>query len=113
MTNEDLYAILSKIAESGQTITYGRVARLAGGNPLRPSTTLFRMLTEIAEQENDSGRPLLSVVVVRADTGMPGAGFFDLARRLGLLDSSDGSDEEVFFRDELRRVHEHWAEENV
>jgi len=49
-------------------------------------------------------------VVVLADRGLPGHGFFKLARELNLFRSGD---ETEFHAAELRRVHECWRQPGV
>ncbi|HEX2849946.1 MAG TPA: hypothetical protein VHN98_05315 [Acidimicrobiales bacterium] len=44
---------------------------------------LARVLRAVSTAEDDAGRGLLSAIVVRADTGRPGRGFFRLAAELG------------------------------
>lgn len=56
--------------------------------------------------ENKNNRPLLSAVVVRRADDMPGQGFFDLARTLNLY---SGNDNETYFNDELKKVHDYWS----
>ena len=50
---------------------------------------------------------MLSAVVIRRDTNMPGHGFFTLARKLSLY---GGGDNLKFWLDEIKRVHKHWAD---
>lgn len=66
---------------------------------------LFNMLREISEEENASGRGLLSALVVHKHGDMqPGPGFFDLASNLG----RDTSDILKCWVDELNKVHAYW-----
>ena len=44
---------------------------------------LMQLLNEVSEAEDSAGRGMLSAVVVGARSGMPGRGYFSLARRLG------------------------------
>lgn len=44
---------------------------------------LVPILRELAEAEDDAGRGLLTAVVVRADTGRPGVGWYRLAAARG------------------------------
>ena len=96
-------------------------AALAPGNPvssrklaaairtldLEPqSTHLAHMLGEISSAEDAAGRGMLTVVVVhKSGDGMPGAGFFELARSLG----RDTGDKVAFWASELRKVHATWS----
>ncbi|WP_425606600.1 HNH endonuclease [Microbulbifer litoralis] len=72
----------------------------------------FRLLDEISRQEHSAGAPLLSVLVTREDSHMPGPGFFRLAVNVGRL--ARGTSEEgqlEFFSQELRSVYAHWSSE--
>ncbi len=93
-------------------ITYGELARIVGpqvGIPgLDPNETRLRNgLGELSAETYDERSVLISVLVVNADTLIPGKGFFQLARNhLGAY-PTDASDEEVFIQ-ELKRVREHY-----
>lgn len=52
------------------------------------------LLGHVSVAEWLEGRPLLSAIVVQAEGGQPGTGFFDLARELGELTIS-GEDAEL------------------
>jgi hypothetical protein len=71
-------------------------------------THLASILGEIATYEHEQGRPLLPVVVVLKETGMPGQGFFSLARDLGLHTGTGSNDDMEFFVEEVKRVHKTW-----
>ena len=98
------------VARSEGMVFYGEIAPLVGLNMaiLRDRTILGHILDRISEAEHNAGRPLLSAVVVRRCDGMPGCGFFDLARHLGL--HRHGADDMRYFVEELNRVHEYWKE---
>jgi hypothetical protein len=68
---------------------------------------ISRILNTISCQKNAAGRPLLSVVAVKAEIGYPDLGFFLLARALGV---NPGYDDRNFFTYELQRVHDFWKE---
>ena len=70
---------------------------------------MFQALDEISRQEVSAGNGMLSAVVVQKipygnGLGRPGQGFFDLARRLGLLGESDRQSERDFWERELAKV---------
>jgi hypothetical protein len=48
---------------------------------------------------------MLTAVVVHRDNNIPGKGFFELAKELGL---QKGEDDLTFFAHELTRVHATW-----
>jgi hypothetical protein len=93
------------VAASGETITYGALASIAGLSISRPPDRreLIRILGAICAEERGRGAPMLCAVVVRGDTGRPGKGFFTVARALGL---STEIDEQAFFAAELAKVHD-------
>jgi hypothetical protein len=68
------------------------------------------ILGELSEDEHRAGRPLISAVVVASETAVPGGGFFELARRLGLLKAEE---KDSFYIQELRRVYDYWSGSRV
>jgi len=69
------------------------------------SCEMTEMLGQIAIAEDRAGRGMLTAVVVRKDSGRPGDGFFELARKLG----RDTTDRERFWIEELNRVYAYWS----
>ena len=68
---------------------------------------LSHMLGEISSEEDAAGRGMLTVVVVHKVGDMqPGAGFYELAKKLG----RDTRDVLACWVDELHRVHAIWSE---
>ncbi len=67
---------------------------------------LFHLLGELSEEEDASGRGMLSVIVVhKAGDMQPGPGFFELAKQLG----RDTSDILKCWVEELKKVHAYWS----
>ena len=66
---------------------------------------LGQMLGEIAEDEVQAGRPMLSAVVVGVN-GKPGHGFFSLAEDLGKLGQDD--DQQSFWERERDAAYIAW-----
>lgn len=99
---------LIEVARRGQTTTYSAVAPLANLNMELPNdrVQISQLLDEISRAEQQTGRPLLTVVVIRNDINMPGEGFFTLARNLAAQPT--GMDNFQFFIEELRRAHDYW-----
>ena len=96
-------------AEYRGLVTYTKVARIlgiqsTGHNMARP---VGQVLGEISEDEHNADRPMLSVVAVGSG-GMPGEGFFVLARRLKKLSGTNSDDERRFWEAERKRVYEVW-----
>ena len=103
-----IYEKLRSVANGRGTITYGEIAPMAGLDMSDPAdrSQIAQILGEISTYEHEQERPMLSAVVVLHDSGLPGQGFFTLARELGVF---DGHDELAFFASELERVHHHWG----
>ena len=106
--NAVLYDELRRVARIGEVTRYGEIAPMVGLDMNNPDdrNRLSEWLDEISSHEHSLGHPLLSAVVIHVDDNMPGNGFFTLATRLGLF---RGRDRFIFFVQELRRVHDHWA----
>jgi hypothetical protein len=69
---------LMEVVAAGGTVTYDQLRAefdLPGD--------LVPILRALSEAEDGAGRGLLTAVVVRADTGKPGAGWFRLAEARG------------------------------
>ena len=103
------YEELKRVAKEQSYTTYRKIAPLADLDMVSQADRdrIADILDEISTHEHNLGHPLLSAVVVRADEGKPGQGFFTLARRLGLY---QGGDDLKFWLDEIKRVHAHWSE---
>jgi hypothetical protein len=81
-----VYDRLKEVARRKQLITYKELAAAAGldwNKDYGRCRQIFSILRAICTAEVEQGRPMLAAVVVRQDNGMPGAGFFALARQLG------------------------------
>jgi hypothetical protein len=75
--------ILRQRAVQGHTITYSELSNeLRTVSIGRRDPVMDRLLADVSTEE--SGRGLLSVIVVHKDDDMPGQGFYELAESLGL-----------------------------
>jgi hypothetical protein len=98
--------ILNTTARNGGTITYREIADIAE----IPSPGRIQAVTGALENriraDHATGRPLLAAVAVsRGGDGLPGAGFFQLCREIGLYFGPDhGPQAEMFHALELRRL---------
>ncbi len=91
---------LVAVARRRSLVTYGDLARVIQTIKFNADDdSLHKMLGQISVVENEAGRGMLSVVVVRRDNHYPGSGFFELAQNLG----RDTRDSVKFWSDELRR----------
>ncbi len=105
-----VFCTLIDAAQKRREVTYKEVATILGihtpGNHM--GREVGQVLGEISEDEHMAGRPMLSAVVERVD-GVPGEGFFALARRLGKLLVTDASGEVRFWLDEREKVFQMWS----
>ena len=91
-------------ARERRVVTYTEAAGWVGTTPRAVGRDI---LDPINRYEHSEGRPLLSALVVRAEVGFPGSGFFAEASRLGEFKAS--SDNEylcriAFLHSEVQRV---------
>jgi hypothetical protein len=109
--NSQIYRRLTEVAAAQSTVPYSELAECFGLDMSNPDDRiqLGAMLDEINHAEHEAGRPMISAVVVHAQEGVPGAGFFVCARELSVLKTRNRQDELAFFVKELRRVHDHWG----
>lgn len=97
--DENLRDLLIKIARRRGTIPYSETGvnrRVIGAR-----------LDDINRHEHEAKRPLLSVIVVRKGTTMPGEGFFMCARDLGRF--REGQDRAAFVKQEREALFKTWA----
>lgn len=95
-------ALLEERARERATITYAEICRAVSAIDLKPrSWAIMGFLNEICTEADAAHGIMLASLVVRADTGMPGAGYFRNAARLG----RDVSDPEAYWRSEVERIY--------
>jgi len=91
-TFREIYLSLIETAIERRKITFAEFAKKVNeklGEPVLPEkgnwlgTSLGTILGFISLYEYSMGRPLLSALVVRADSGSPGNGFYSLGNALG------------------------------
>lgn len=76
-----LEALLVDAASRRSTVTYGESARVAfEGRFSARSGALMDLLGDVDSRLDASRGVMIAALVVRADTGMPGEGFFAFAR---------------------------------
>ncbi len=99
-----LRALLEGVAREGSTVTYGEAAREAfGGRFSARSGALMDLLGEVDRQTYEAENIMIASLVVRADTGRPGEGYF---RFLETLTPDAVADREAAWRREASRVWE-------
>ena len=108
MLHRPIYEELKRVAEQQDTATYGAIAPLADLDMENPAhrDRIRQILGKISTYEHQNGRPMLTAIVVYRQANIPGPGFFELARHLGLLAAN--GDEVEFFSREVTRVHAAW-----
>lgn len=109
MLHTPVYEELKRLARRQQMTNYSAIAPRAGLDMENPGhrDEMRELLGKISTYEHQQGRPMLTAIVVHKQDNIPGHGFFELARHLGLL--SAGQDEVAFFCREVARVHSTWA----
>lgn len=118
-----IYEVLKDVARrGGETaeglITYKELTRRVG-LPLNHEgdvSRISKLLGEISSSEHAQKRPLITAVVVQGEWAgnpqMPGEGFFNLARELGLYAGKTDLDDVEFFAKELQRVYSFWSRQH-
>ena len=101
-----VYCELITAAKYRGTVTYQEIAKMMSiplsGNYM--SSLLGKILGEISEDEVARERPMLSAIAVGVN-GLPGAGFYTLAREQGRLKDQL---EEDFWEAEKKAVYKTW-----
>lgn len=99
---DELITLLETAAVERRTVTYGEAARRAfSGRFSARSGALMDLLADVDTRAFEGRGIVIASLVVRADTGRPGEGYFAFAEReLGL----GGQDREAFWRDQAEQV---------
>ena len=79
--------------------------------------TIGELLCVISEFEHERGRKLLSAIVVLANTGLQGEGFFELADKLGVREKEITehpmlTDDKKFSNAMVAQCHNYWNNDN-
>jgi hypothetical protein len=104
---ESLERLLAEAGRARSTVTYGEVARrVFGGRVSARPAALMELLGEVDSATDAQLGCMVASLVVRADTGMPGDGYFcfaeeQLRRPIG--------DRRAFWTAEVERVWEAYA----
>lgn len=104
-------AELLAVARSGATVTYGKLARrLHERVPEVQLDPHYGAMPHLLEEVNvfvarrDPGAPMISALVIGADTNEPGGGFYKAAERLGHV----VTDRVTFWLGQVEASHQ-WA----
>ena len=101
-------AFIEDRARARGTLTYAELCSAVTAISLKPrSWAIMAFLNEICTEADAKHGIMLATLVVRADTGLPGDGYFRHAARLG----RDVSDREAYWTSEAERVYAAYAEE--
>ena len=106
--NESMYERLKTAARERSLVTCSELGNAGDLDVSTPAQMdqLVHNLDEIALHEIEAGRPLLPIVVIRADKQLPSGGLFKFAKKHGLMKDND---QVRFFSAELRTTHESWG----
>ena len=105
---DEMRRVLSDVAGNRETITYGELVTRVSGRRISPrSAALAELLGEVCKVEDAERGTMLGSVVVRADSGIPGEGYFRHAEELG----RNVSEKWAFWRGEIERVWDIWEAE--
>ncbi len=112
MRSKEYHIVFSELISTASRrgiITYQEIAKIIGlplsGNYM--GSQIAGIAGQISTDEHTAGRPMLTTILVNV-RGIPGPGFFELARILGRLHSSDSADERVFWEAEKQAVYNEW-----
>lgn len=102
-----LEALLLEAATSRRTVTYGEAARRAfGGRFSARSGALMALLGEVDSAMLEERGIMIATLVVRADTGRPGDGYFAFAEGVGEV----VGDRETYWAGQAQLVWDAFAE---
>jgi hypothetical protein len=103
---QEALEVLKARARRGDPITYSDlVEKVVSVHMDAHDVRLAHFLGEIAAEEHENGRPLITALVVHKHDGQPGRGFFELARSLNL----PVIDELAFWNDQITLLKRQWA----
>ena len=107
---DEITKILIHQAGIKKTIYYGELCRKIKNFKLMPKDEqLNEILGDISAESYRAKKGLLSVFVVEKAFGMPGDGFFILAKKLGCRIIT----EEQFFKDQIDFVHSRYRDSKI
>jgi hypothetical protein len=104
---DEARAAMIERARARDTITYSDLTISISSIAFKPDDFAFAsLLGEISTEEDEAGRGMLTALVIRkGDEMLPGAGFYNLAERLG----RDTADWLQCWVTEINRVFDFWS----
>ena len=107
---DEIKEIMANQAGMKKTIYYGDLCRKISSVNLTPNDQLLHdILGELSIESVKANKDMLSVFAIRRDTGMPGKGFFNLARGLGYRFDTW----EQFFKEQIELVHNQYRDPTI
>ncbi|MBC8100598.1 MAG: hypothetical protein H7Y11_14240 [Armatimonadetes bacterium] len=101
----DMRTLLIETARQQRTVTYSALAAQLSLHHRAPA--FHHLIRAVDADETAAGRPSLAALVVRKDTGIPGAGFYAGAP---MPPGGAAFDPERYWRAEFEQVCAYWGE---
>ena len=107
-----IYEELKHLAKIKKPATYGEFGRKFGFLPEDAhfeNSPLWSILGDFSILECEQGHPMISALIYRQDTNLPGMGFFKLAEELyPTLKLNTDEKRTKFYYAELNRLFDYW-----
>lgn len=106
-----LRAVLIDLARKRACVTYRDLAVLTAVPAPHSIHKLTLALEDLIREDAAAGRPLLAALAVsRGSAALPGRGFFEFLRELGLYDGPDsGTEAAAYHSAEVEKAWNHWG----
>ncbi|MFG6667010.1 hypothetical protein ACGK9R_07860 [Halomonas sp. HNIBRBA4712] len=101
---EAVRRLLENAPKSALPLTYQQVAEALGLAPPRTIARVTGALEELMREDAESGRPFLAALVVSRRDGVPGHGFFELARALSRFPDDPTRQRDAYHREFARAL---------
>ena len=111
---EYVYNRLKELAAAERNITYGKLLREMGIDPMESweqgrHQELRDILGKISAEEHEKGNHLLSALVVHEEDRLPGEGFFvGLLEQIGKKPIHNRDKQLAFWVKEVKAIYEKW-----
>lgn len=102
----EMREILINHARIRSTVCYSDLAAMITTAYVHHRGRYFhRLLDEMCDEDAANGHASLASLVVRKDSGIPGAGYFTIAAREG----ADVSDPQAYWQEQFERACDYWS----
>ena len=110
-THAEARAFLESVAKRRVLISYQELANALQILPPHSIHQVTEALERLMEEDAAADRPFIAALAIsKARGGLPGAGFFDCARRLGRFAGDlDGEGARTFHAAELNAIYACWG----